>query len=154
MALRIEVIDTTKSLPRGVKKLWVSLGNQVISHHQLTGSYTVGIRIVGNTAIRRLNNEFRGIDKATDVLSFPNYDSLVDMKQSQEKNKYVGDLAISLDKVHLQALEYGHSFKREICFLFVHGLLHLIGYDHKDSESEKMMFSLQELILHEAGIER
>ena len=66
----------------------------------------------------------------------------------------LGDIYISIDKAKSQAEEYGHSFKREICFLAVHGFLHLLGYDHMEKEDEVIMFSKQELILNEAGIKK
>ena len=66
--------------------------------------------------------------------------------------RVLGDIYISLEKAHSQAIEYGHSFKREICFLSVHGFLHLLGYDHMIKEEEEVMFGRQELILNEAGI--
>ena len=70
------------------------------------------------------------------------------------ENRVLGDIYISVDKAHSQAIEYGHSFKREICFLAVHGFLHLLGYDHILKEDEKVMFSLQEETLNEAKITR
>ena len=83
------------------------------------------------------------------VISFALEDS-EDIKY--EDFRLLGDIYISIDKAKEQAIEYGHSFKREICFLAVHGLLHLLGYDHMVKEEEKIMFSKQELILNEAGI--
>lgn len=154
MALKIELFDKTHQLPRGVKTRWLKLGQAVLTHHHLSGSFVVAVEVISNSAIRRLNNDFRSIDKATDVLSFPNYNSLAELKASSEKSRFVGDLAISLEKTKRQALEYGHSFEREISFLFVHGLLHLLGYDHQDEVSETRMFALQEQILQEAGIRR
>ena len=70
------------------------------------------------------------------------------------EHRMLGDIYISLDKARSQAEEYGHSFKREICFLAVHGFLHLLGYDHMTKEDEEEMFSLQELILNEANIKK
>ena len=68
--------------------------------------------------------------------------------------RVLGDIYISLEKAHSQAIEYGHSFKREICFLAVHGLLHLLGYDHQTKEDEQIMFKKQEDYLNDYGIER
>ena len=70
------------------------------------------------------------------------------------ENRVLGDIYISIDKARTQAIEYGHSFKRELCFLAVHGFLHLLGYDHMIKEEEEIMFNLQEEILNEAKITR
>ena len=114
-----------------------------------TGTVYFNIIIVDNNYIHKLNKEYRGIDRPTDVISFALEDK-EDIKY--EDFRLLGDIYISLDKAKEQAIEYGHSFKREICFLAVHGLLHLLGYDHMIKEEEKIMFSKQELILNEAGI--
>ena len=107
------------------------------------------IIIVDNEYIHTLNREYRGIDRPTDVISF----ALEDNKDFVEvDHRVLGDIYISLDKAKSQAEEYGHSFKREICFLACHGLLHLLGYDHMKPEDEKVMFGLQEEILNEANI--
>ena len=114
-----------------------------------TGTVYFNIIIFYNNYIHKLNKEYRGIDRPTDVISFALEDK-EDIKY--EDFRLLGDIYISLDKAKEQAIEYGHSFKREICFLAVHGLLHLLGYDHMIKEEEKIMFSKQELILNEAGI--
>ena len=106
------------------------------------------IIIVDNNYIHELNKNYRGIDRETDVISF----ALEDDKTFNPEERVLGDIYISLDKAHSQAIEYGHSFKREICFLSVHGFLHLLGYDHMIKAEEKVMFGRQELILNEAGI--
>lgn len=105
--------------------------------------------IVDNKYIHELNREYRGIDRPTDVITF----ALEDSKDIEYDNfRLLGDIYISLDKAHSQADEYGHSFEREICFLAVHGFLHLLGYDHMEKDEEKIMFERQELILNETGI--
>ena len=106
--------------------------------------------IINNEEIHKINKEYRGIDRPTDVISF----ALEDYKDIKYENDYrvLGDIYISIDKVKEQAKEYGHSEKRELAFLAVHGLLHLIGYDHMEKEDEKVMFSRQELILDGYGI--
>ena len=109
------------------------------------------IIIVDNETIRNINNEYRGKDAVTDVISF----ALEDDKSFIDNDfRVLGDIYICLDRAKEQAIEYGHGFKREICFLSVHGLLHLLGYDHMTKEDEKEMFGLQELILNEYGIKR
>ena len=117
--------------------------------HQKLDNLEFNIIIVDNTYIHKLNKEYRGIDRPTDVISF----ALEDNKDFVTiDHRVLGDIYISIDKAKEQAKEYGHSLKREICFLAVHGFLHLLGYDHMKEEDEKVMFSLQEEILNEAGI--
>lgn len=107
------------------------------------------IIIVDNEYIHRLNKEYRKIDRPTDVISF----ALEDNEDIQYENfRLLGDIYISIDKAKEQADMYGHSLKRELCFLAVHGFLHLLGYDHMKKEDEKVMFARQDLILDEAGI--
>lgn len=103
---------------------------------------------VDNTYIKSLNKDYRGIDSITDVISF----ALEDGEDITLPHRILGDIYISYDKAKEQAIDYGHSLKREICFLTVHGLLHLLGYDHIKKEDEDIMFSRQELILNEANI--
>lgn len=107
------------------------------------------IIIVDNEYIHELNRDYRNIDRPTDVITF----ALEDEKNFVEMDhRILGDIYISIDKAISQALEYGHSLKREICFLAVHGFLHLLGYDHMNKEDETVMFQKQEVILNEAGI--
>ena len=111
----------------------------------------VNIIIVDNKKIREINKEYRKIDKETDVISFAleDDDTFIELPI-----RVLGDIYISIDKVKVQASEYGHSEKREICFLVVHGILHLLGYDHMNASDEKVMFSKQEKILDELDIRR
>lgn len=113
----------------------------------LKGEYITDVVIVDNKTIHEINNEYRHIDRPTDVISFAFLD------EESERNLKggpisLGQIIISYEKAEEQAKEYGHSLNREINFLFVHGLLHLLGYDHmKSHEEEKIMFSLQDKIL-------
>lgn len=113
------------------------------------GDAEVSVTFVDNEEIKEINKEFRDIDKETDVLSFP-------MEEEFSGGKCIlGDIVISLEKAKSQSVEYGHSFERELCFLCVHSTLHLLGYDHVTSnEDEKEMFSKQEEILKQMGMER
>ena len=109
------------------------------------------IVIVDNKRIHEINKEYRGIDRPTDVISF----ALEDSEGVELENyRILGDIYISIDKVKEQAKEYGHSEKRELAFLTVHGFLHLLGYDHMEKEEEKIMFGKQEEILNGFGITR
>ncbi|MBQ3435476.1 MAG: rRNA maturation RNase YbeY [Bacilli bacterium] len=101
--------------------------------------------IVDNSYIHKLNRDYRNIDKATDVITF----ALEDEKDMilPDKMRILGDIYISLDKAKEQALEYGHSLKRELTFLAIHGFYHLLGYDHMTKEEEKEMFKKQKEVL-------
>ena len=115
------------------------------------GVVNFNVIIVDNNFIHKMNKEYRGIDRPTDVISFALEDS---HDIDYDDFRLLGDIYISIDKAREQAKEYGHSLRREICFLSVHGLLHLLGYDHMEKEDEKVMFARQEMILNEAGIEK
>lgn len=106
--------------------------------------------IVDNEYIHKLNKEYRNIDRETDVITF----ALEDDKTFNPEIRVLGDVYISIEKAHSQSIEYGHSFLRELSFLAVHGMLHLLGYDHIKKEDEEVMFKLQEEILDEMGIKR
>ena len=110
------------------------------------------IIIVNEDKIQEINKNYRNIDKVTDVISFALEDEH-NMKEPDEV-RVLGDIYICIEKVHQQAKEYGHSFKRELTFLAVHGLLHLLGYDHMNKIDEEKMFKKQEEVLKYYGIER
>ncbi len=107
--------------------------------------------IIDNEQIHRINKEYRGIDRPTDVISFALEDDETFIKTDK---RILGDIYISIDKARQQAEEYGHKLLRELCFLTIHGILHLLGYDHMTKEDEEVMFGLQERILSEYGIKR
>ena len=107
--------------------------------------------IINNEEIHRMNKEYRGVDRPTDVISFALED---DDTFISTDVRVLGDIYISIDKAKEQAESYGHSLKRELSFLTIHGILHLLGYDHMTNEEEKEMFNLQEMILNEYGIIR
>ncbi len=122
----------------------------------------VSVTIVDNEEIREINNEHRGIDKPTDVLSFPilEFDEEgnaidCDFDIFEDGKVLLGDIVISAERANEQAKEFGHTFKREMAFLTVHSMLHLLGYDHVDDpEGEKEMFEKQKEILDIMGIKR
>lgn len=107
--------------------------------------------IVDNEEIHKINKEYRNIDRPTDVISFALEDDETFIKLDK---RILGDIYISIDKAKEQAEEYGHALLRELCFLTIHGILHLLGYDHMEKDEEKIMFELQERILTEYGIKR
>lgn len=122
----------------------------------------VSVNFVSDDEIKRLNNQFRQIDKVTDVLSFPNLNKNYSQNLSEfeaEKDPddgmlFLGDIVICKKVAIAQAKEYGHGAKREVCFLALHGLLHLLGYDHIEEADEKVMKKVSEKILQEAGAKR
>ena len=126
----------------------------------------VNLLLTDNNGIHEFNKETRNIDAPTDVLSFPNVDYDIpgnfDVIEEQEADCFepdsgeliLGDIIISVDKVQSQALEYGHSEKREFAFLVAHSMLHLCGYDHMTPEEEQEMINKQEMILNNLGITR
>jgi probable rRNA maturation factor len=125
------------------------------------GDGEVALTFVDDERIRELNREYRGIDRPTDVLSFAlNEDGgepdivFDELEDGDPVSGMLGDIVISLERAKAQSEEYGHSLEREIGFLFVHGFLHLLGYDHQTEEEEKIMFGKQEEILRRAGLTR
>ena len=109
------------------------------------------IIFVTKEEIHELNKQYRGVDRVTDVISF----ALEDVNDvSLSDIRVLGDIYICIDRMKEQALEYGHSETRELSFLTVHGLLHLLGYDHQTKEDEEVMFNLQRKILSDLNINR
>lgn len=108
--------------------------------------------LVDDERIHEINREYRHIDCSTDVISFAMEDN--DQFYVEGMPRTLGDIFISVDHAKKQAEEYGHSLRREMCFLFTHGILHLLGYDHMTDEQEKEMFGLQDKILGALSIER
>ena len=131
-----------------------------------TDASCVNVIITDSEGIRELNASYRGIDSATDVLSFPglDFDKPSDFDISDDRKAdcmdpesgelVLGDIVLNADRIFSQAEEYGHSVKREMAFLLAHSCLHLCGYDHMTEEEEKVMFSKQEAVLESLGITR
>lgn len=110
------------------------------------------IILIDNKEIKEINSKYRNIDRETDVITF----ALEDYKDKEKGMDFrvLGDIYISIDKTYEQAELYGHSVKRELCFLATHGILHLLGYDHMIEEEEKIMFKRQEELLNAYEIQR
>ena len=119
---------------------------KIFDELKLKGEYITDVTIVDNKTIHEINREYRKVDRPTDVISFAFLD---DESERELKGGPVnlGQIIISFEKAEEQAKEYGHSLNREMVFLFVHGMLHLLGYDHMNEEEEKVMFGLQDKIL-------
>ncbi len=125
----------------------------------------INVVLTGNEEIHQVNKEFRNIDKATDVLSFPmiDYESPADFDSLEEYMEYfnpetgellLGDIMISIEQAKKQAKEYNHSLERELAFLTAHSMLHLCGYDHMEDSERVVMEQKQEEILQLLGITR
>lgn len=132
-----------------------------LEHLEFEDEAEVSVIFTDNEGIRALNLEHRNMNKPTDVLSFPLLDvedNVLIIDEDTDVNDCgevcLGDIVISLERACAQAEEYGHSLPREICFLTVHSMLHLLGYDHMTDEEEQEMFALQKEILNDMGIKR
>lgn len=123
-----------------IKLTMIKLKNQ--------NNYDMSVSFVDDKTIRNINKDYRNIDKSTDVISFAMLDN-EDLVVHDNSNLDLGDIFISVETAKQQAKSLNQSLNREILFLFIHGLLHLLGFDHKDLEAEKTMFKLQEEILNE-----
>lgn len=142
----LNIVNKTKY--KDLKKYYPLLNEyyvKTLKQLKLKDNYALSLIIVGPRKIKEINRDYRSINAITDVISF----ALLD---SGEDNEYdgaieLGDIFINRDRVISQAKEYGHSTKREFVFLFVHGLLHLLGYDHMNAKDEKKMFTLQKKIV-------
>ena len=127
----------------------------VIEHEQYNNSCEVSITYTDNEQIHALNLQYRQVDRPTDVLSFPmmDFSGESDEPVADEPVVSLGDIVLSLEKAAEQAAEYGHSFEREVAFLTVHSMLHLLGYDHETSEEdERDMRNRQRVIMDLMGL--
>ncbi len=155
MNAKISIKNKEKSikLPENYRTLIRKACNATLCYENFFDLAEVNLTIVNDAEIKRLNNEFRGFDNSTDVLSFPlGEDGVYDL--NPETNALMlGDIVISAEHAVSQAEAYGHSLEREIAFLTVHSMLHLLGYDHVNNElQEKEMFKKQEEILMKMGL--
>lgn len=120
--------------------------------HENLNNVIFNVIFVDDKKIQEINKNYRGIDRVTDVISFALEDG--EDNVNFEFGRLLGDIYICVPRMKQQAIEYGHSLKREMGFLTIHGLLHLLGYDHMTKEEEKIMFTKQELILDDYGLSR
>ena len=145
------LVRITKDLRNIVKKCCIG----ALYSEGYKGDFEVAVTFTDNATIHEINLTHREIDRPTDVLSFPLMDDYGFPVNPETDCKMLGDIVISTEKALEQAEEFGHSFEREIAFLTVHSMLHLLGYDHVTSpEDEKEMFAKQDLILETLGITR
>ena len=155
-ALRIEVRGGARA---GVRRaLLARVAQRVVTAEQLSGPLVLSIALVDDVAMRTVNREQRGIDQATDVLSFPLLEHLQSAGEGfalpPEAPRHLGDVVISYERAAAQAAEYGHSFDREVCYLLAHGVLHLLGYDHVEESEQIAMRAREEAALTPLGLSR
>jgi len=140
-----------------IEKMYKEIENVVLEtlkDEEVLETPEVSIYFISNEEIRQLNNEYRGKDKETDVLSFPINDFNEEVFLNEEDNLELGDIIISVHKAKEQSEKYNHSLKREVCFLVAHSMLHLLGYDHMTEDEESQMIKKQNDILERLGILR
>lgn len=162
----IDFYDENNLLDSEMKQFACELAENAIEVLELPYEVEVSLNIVTPEEIREINLEQREIDKVTDVLSFPMlfFDYPMQQEAFEEQAQtainpetdrlFLGDIVLCYDRAKEQAEEYNHSLKREVGFLIVHSLLHLLGYDHMTEEEEKEMFGRQEEILQQLNITR
>ena len=144
----IEIYDLTRnkeldSYFKDIKKYY----KKTLEVLKIEDDLDLSLIVVGKTKIRNINRDYRNKDAVTDVISFANIDS--DDYDYLCDDVNLGDIFINVNRVKSQAKKYGHSIKREFVFLFIHGFLHLLGYDHIEKEDEEVMFALQDKIIGE-----
>ncbi|MGI6539031.1 MAG: rRNA maturation RNase YbeY [Caldicoprobacterales bacterium] len=164
------LIDNQTSKYGDYQSFFESVLYETINHLAIGSAVEVSLVLTNNDGIRILNREYRGIDKLTDVLSFPMYDLnpydkdkktwLAELEYNRKitcgaEDLPIGDIVISVEKAEEQAREFGHSLRRELAFLMIHGILHLLGYDHEIGQAEENeMEALQEEILQKLNLPR
>jgi probable rRNA maturation factor len=155
--LEIEYNDETGELSENQIQQILELLTLAAEMENITEESELSLTFVTNEKIHQINKEYRGVDRPTDVISFALEESVeeeIEIIGAPSMPRILGDIIISIPKAKEQAMEYGHSFMRELGFLAVHGFLHLLGYDHGTKEEEKEMFTKQEKILTQFGLSR
>ena len=147
-----EKIDVTQ----GLKELITKAVNIALSTEDVSENVEVSIALVDDDYIQELNKQYRSLDAPTDVLSFAMRETVSDEDDGFEypEEELLGDVVVSLERARVQAVEYGHSFEREVGFLVVHGILHLLGYDHGVNEEKTVMRQKEEKILKTIDLTR
>ncbi|MBQ8203144.1 MAG: rRNA maturation RNase YbeY [Clostridia bacterium] len=152
--LNITNAQDIKKLPFGTKALVKKACKATLTSEEFKEPAEINVTFVDDKEIQRLNNEFRNLDKSTDVLSFPLGEDGVYDVNPETNALMLGDVVISIEHALAQAEVYGHGVKREIAFLTVHSVLHLLGYDHVNSDEEDMqMRAKQNTVLKNMGLD-
>lgn len=153
----MDVNDQTETIGEETIEFIEKLLKHAAEKEGLTKDTEISLTFVTNEEIREINREYRGKDTPTDVISFAmeeQGEGEIEILGEESMPTVLGDIIISIERAKEQAEEYGHSYKRELGFLTVHGFLHLLGYDHMNEEDEKEMFSKQDEILNSFGLRR
>ena len=151
------IVFDTREAPGGeaYRDLIEYAAGGALAHLGFTRDCELSVTLTDDAHIHALNLEYRGVDRPTDVLSFPMYSFRDGDLPPEEGDFTLGDVVISVERAEAQAKEYGHSTRREIAFLTVHSILHLLGWDHETSpEDERAMFAKQDEIMEKLGISR
>lgn len=154
--VRVLITDAQKKvkIPTGLRMLVRRACIAVLREEGFKGDAEVSVTFVDDEEIHRLNNEHRQIDAPTDVLSFPMGENGVYDTNPGTGAKILGDVVISLERALSQAQEFGHSLEREVCYLTVHSMLHLLGYDHMEPKEKAIMRMKEETVMARIGLER
>ncbi|MDE6952931.1 MAG: rRNA maturation RNase YbeY [Erysipelotrichales bacterium] len=152
MAIDFVYEDEMNLCEESYEKQFLMIIETTLNHLNIEDDVELSCLLIDDKQIHEINKQYRDIDRSTDVISFALEDSEDFMVEGMPRS--LGDIFISVEHAMAQAKEYEHSLHREMCFLFTHGLLHLLGYDHMNEEDEKEMFSLQKEILGMLHIER
>lgn len=145
----IQQIDIQNKTKETIKKSFLEdVVKTSLDILKIKGSYSLGLLLVDNKFIKKLNKEYRGIDLPTDVLSFSLYDKKRMTIDSPDKILYLGDVIISIDKVKKQSQKAGCAFQSELANLLIHGVLHIVGLNHKKENDQKKMDNLSQKIIN------
>ena len=152
--VRVTITDRQKrvKIPSGLRMLIRRACIAVLREEKFRGDAEVSVTFVDNDQIRRLNAKFRDKDAETDVLSFPLGENGEYDINPATGAKLLGDVVLSMEKAVAQAEEYAHSFEREVCYLTVHSMLHLLGYDHMNDEEKAVMRMKEETVMSQIGL--
>lgn len=155
----VELYDEQQTLTDELTQMVQDVLAYAADYLELEENCAMSVIIVDNEEIQNINREYRQKDAVTDVISFALEESVVEddfpaIQEVMDESRELGDIFVSFQRAQEQAVEYGHSFKRELGFLVVHGFLHLNGYDHMTDEEEVEMFDLQRDILDGFGLVR
>lgn len=155
LKVTIKNSQKTITIPTGIRMLVRRCCNAVLAMEHIGGKIEIGVTFVDDEQIRELNKQFRNIDKSTDVLSFPMVDDGDYTPVDPEDFLLLGDIVISMETAVRQAEMYEHSLRREVAFLTVHSMLHLLGYDHVEGGIEAVrMREKEEKVLNQLGLAR
>lgn len=150
----MNIIFSEERMPgQAVVEKMIEAGELCVLEEGMNPDYiVVSVTFVDEEEIHSLNKQYRGVDRVTDVLSFPQFDDLNDIPEEGEV--CIGDVVICPEQALLQADDFGHSPERELVYLFVHSIFHLLGYDHMEEADKLEMRAKEELIMGKIGVER